>query len=257
MEKNLHPVLSQVTLGYSPMIDKHRAITALRLTVFPLHADKTPDSIALLAALGEVWPADGGRVSLNVASESLLQGLMKAALPLNMMVEVPSFMASDPGNAEALLALYKAGNTLLIKGLPTAPLPREVLPCFAYSIIDLADERRDGMPPPGGVSRNIPHVQDGVRSMAQMTDAFGRGGAWADFFARGWARIVARAIAFAVDYAIFGTAGMIVAAVATIAWLVGLAFALGNRSLALHDRLARTRVVFGAAPPHARADRAR
>jgi EAL and modified HD-GYP domain-containing signal transduction protein len=175
MEKNLHPVLSQVTLGYSPMIDKHRSITALRLTVFPLHADKIPDSAALLVALGEVWPADGGRVSLNVASESLLQGLMKAELPLNMMVEVPAFMASDPANAEALLALHKRGNTLLIKGLPTAPLPREVLPCFAYSIIDLADERRDGMPPPGGISRNIPHVQDGVRTMAQMSDAFGRG----------------------------------------------------------------------------------
>jgi c-di-GMP phosphodiesterase len=172
---NDHPVLGQVALGYSPMIDKHRAITALRLTVFPLHADDSADSTALLAALGEVWPADGGRVSLNVASESLLQGLMNAELPLNMMVEVPAFMASNPDNSASLLALYQRGNTLLIKGRPTSPLPREVLPCFAYSIIDLSDERRDGMPPPGGVSRNIPHVQGGVRTMVEMTDAFGRG----------------------------------------------------------------------------------
>jgi EAL and modified HD-GYP domain-containing signal transduction protein len=64
---------------------------------------------------------------------------------------------------------------VLIKGRPLSPLLREVLPCFAYSIIDLADERRDGMPPPGGVSRNIPHVQAGVRTLAQMTEAFGRG----------------------------------------------------------------------------------
>jgi EAL and modified HD-GYP domain-containing signal transduction protein len=170
-----HPVLGLVALGYSPMIDKHRAITALRLTVFPLRPDDPIDSSALLAALGEVWPADGGRVSLNVAGESLLQGLMSAELPLNMMVEVPAFMASDPANTDALLALYARGNSLLIKGRPTSPLPREVLPCFAYSIIDLSDERRDGMPPPGGVSRTIPHVQAGVRTLTEMSDAFGRG----------------------------------------------------------------------------------
>ena len=60
------------------------------------------------------------------------------------MVEVPNFMASDPANVEALIRLHGAGNTLLLKGRPNAELPREVLPCFKYSIIDLADERRIG-----------------------------------------------------------------------------------------------------------------
>ena len=171
---NDHPVLGQVALGYSPMIDKHRAITALRLTVFPLRPEATPDSPALLAALGQVWPADGGRVSLNVVGESMLQGLMQCELPLNLMVEVPAFMAADLAHTDALQALHARGNTLLIKGRPSAPLPRQVLPCFAYSIIDLADERRDGLPPPGGVSRHIPHVQAGVRSMVEMSEAFAR-----------------------------------------------------------------------------------
>ena len=170
-----HPVLGQVALGYSPMIDRHRAITALRLTVFPIRPEVTPDAADLLAALVEVWPEDAGRISLNIVSETLLDGLMRADLPLNLMLEVPAFMASDLACTDALAKLHHHGNTLLIKGRPLAPLPREVLPCFAYSIIDLADERRDGMPPPGGVSRNIPHVQAGVRSMAQMTEAFGRG----------------------------------------------------------------------------------
>jgi EAL and modified HD-GYP domain-containing signal transduction protein len=172
---NDQPALGQVAIGYSPMIDRHRSITALRLTIFPLRPEATPDSASLLATLGEVWPADAGRVSLNVVSETLLQGLLAAELPLNMMVEVPAFMASNPAHTAALLALHARGNTLLIKGRPTAPLPREVLPCFAYSIIDVSDERRDGMPPPGGVSRNIPHVQAGVRTLSEMTEAFGRG----------------------------------------------------------------------------------
>ena len=174
MSENNHPVLGQVALGYSPMIDRHRAVTALRLTIFPARPEVNPDASALLAALNEVWPADGGRVSLNVASESLLQGLLQADLSLNLMVEVPAFMACDPAHTAALQTLYARGNTLLIAGRPPSALPRELLPCFAYSIIDLADERRDGLPPPGGVSRTIAHIQSGVRSLVEMNEAFGR-----------------------------------------------------------------------------------
>ena len=168
-------VLGQVALGYSPMIDRHKLVTALRLTVFPIRPEAQPDAAALQAALAAAWPDAAQRVSLNLVGESLLQAMLRCDLPLNLMLEVPAFMASDLAHTDALAALHTRGNTLLIKGRPLQPLPREVLPCFAYSIIDLADERRDGMPPPGGVSRNIPHVQAGVRSMAQMAEAFGRG----------------------------------------------------------------------------------
>ena len=167
--------LGHVVLGYSPMIDRHRAITALRLTVFPLRPDVLPAADDLVAALAETWPVDAGRVSLNLVGEPLLERVMRTALPTNLMLEVPAFMAGDLAHTEALARLYKNGNTLLMKGRPLAPLPREVLDSFSYSIIDLADERRDGMPPPGGVSRNIPHVQAAVRTLVEMGDAFGRG----------------------------------------------------------------------------------
>jgi EAL and modified HD-GYP domain-containing signal transduction protein len=168
-------VLGQVALGYSPMIDRHKAITALRLTVFPTNADNLPDAQDLLAALAEAWPEPTHRLSLNMVGESLLDAVLRTDLPLNMMLEVPAFVASNLASVDALTALHTRGNTLLIKGRPLQPLPREVLPCFAYSIIDLSDERRDGLPPPGGVSRNIPHVQAGVETGAQMAEAFGRG----------------------------------------------------------------------------------
>ena len=172
-------ILGQVALGYSPFIDRNRAVTATRLTVFPLRPDAVLDAAQLLHAVGSVWPADGARVSLNVASESLLHDLLKAEPSTNVMIEVPAFMASDPANIEALLALHKHGNAMLLKGRPLKELPREVLPCFKYSIIDLADDRRatEGAHAPSAASRSIPYVQSGITSLAEMEASFNRGAA--------------------------------------------------------------------------------
>ena len=55
-------------------------------------------------------------------------------------------------------------------------LPRDVLPCFKYSIIDVEEERRaPGSSAPPGVTRNIGHVQSGVHTMADMEASFQRG----------------------------------------------------------------------------------
>ncbi len=177
---NDNTILGQVALGYSPFIDRSRAVTATRLTVFPLRPEATPDVAQLLHAVGGVWPADGGKASLNVLSESLLQDLLRASPSPNLMVEVPAFMAVDPANIVALQNLHAAGTVLLIKGRPLKELPREVLPCFTYSIIDLADDRRineAGAGAPAGVVRNIAHVQAGVRTLAELEGSFTRGAA--------------------------------------------------------------------------------
>ena len=46
-----HPILGQVALGYSPMIDRQRAVMATRLTVFPARPEMALDAAALLRAL--------------------------------------------------------------------------------------------------------------------------------------------------------------------------------------------------------------
>ena len=170
-----HPILAQVVLGYSPMIDRERAVSATRLTVFPARTDAPLDAGALLAALAEVWPEAGGKVSLSVVSETLLHDLLHTAPSANVMLEVPAFMACDAANSPAILALYGRGNTLLLKGRPRTELPREVLPCFKHSIIDLADERRSDSAAPPGVTRQITHVQAGVRTLVDLDSAFKRG----------------------------------------------------------------------------------
>jgi c-di-GMP phosphodiesterase len=168
-------ILGQVALGYSPFIDRNRSVTATRLGVFPLQADVTLDARNLLAAIGEVWPANGPKVSLNLASEALLLDVLKAHAATNLMIEVPSFMAVDPAYSAAILTAYGHGNALLLKGRPLRELPREVLPCFKFSIIDLDDERRTDAVVPAGVARSISVVQSGVRSVAEMEKSFARG----------------------------------------------------------------------------------
>ncbi len=175
-------ILGQVALCYSPFIDRNRAVTATRLTVFPLHADAPLDAAQLLHAIGTVWPADGGKVSLNIASENLLQDLLTSGPSANVMVEVPAFMACDPAHTAALVALHAQGNELLLKGVPLRELPREVLPCFKYAIVDLSDDRRLNQTPAQraaafSAERSIPHVQSGVTTMAQLDASFERGAA--------------------------------------------------------------------------------
>jgi EAL and modified HD-GYP domain-containing signal transduction protein len=93
-----------------------------------------------------------------------------------MMIEVPAFVAADPANSDALLELAARDCALLLKGRPLRELPRLVLPCFKWSIVDLADERRtSGAEAPRGVTRTIPHIQSGVRTMAELRRSFALG----------------------------------------------------------------------------------
>lgn len=177
-----HPILGQTALAYSPVIDRNRTVIATRLTVMPLTQDAAPDAAALLAALAETWPEGGQQLWLNVTSESLLQDLLQTEVPAHIYIEVPAFMATDPGNSAALLALHSRKNTLLLKGRPLQELPREVLPCFKYSLIDYADDRRiqQGNPTqpstaPEGTVRSISHVQAGITSIEEMELSFRKG----------------------------------------------------------------------------------
>ena len=52
-----HPVLGQVALGYSPIIDRQRNVVATRLTVFAEPGSTPPDALALLYLLGRSRPA--------------------------------------------------------------------------------------------------------------------------------------------------------------------------------------------------------
>ena len=171
-------VLRNIALSYSPMVDRNRAVAATRLTVSALRTQHTLQADQLLASIAEVWPEGGARVSLNIMSETLINDLLRAKPLSSVMVEVPSFIACDPANTEVIAQLHANGNTLLLHGRPPSLLPREILPCFKYSIIDLADDRRKNEQPgqiDPGVTRSMAFIQSGVRTVAEMEASFTRG----------------------------------------------------------------------------------
>ena len=116
-------------------------------------------------------------MSLNVVSESLLHDLLRRSRR-QPDDRGAGLHGRRPGQHRGAAArCTRNGNTLLIKGRPLRELPREVLPCFKHSIIDLADERRDRRAArrrPAS-TRTIPHVQSGVRTIAEMEASFERG----------------------------------------------------------------------------------
>ncbi len=200
-----HPVLGQVALGYSPIIDRQRAVVATRLTVFPARPEATPDVAALFEALQQVWPAPaateelkltlrpleasgrGGQagaaagpslaqtpVSLNLAGEALLTAAMQSAPPPHLMLEVPAFMATEPVHAAVLKALHAAGAVLLIKGRPLVTVAPELLACFSHAVVEAGEERRT-QPTAGAGVRQVSTVQAGVRTSAETEAAFQRG----------------------------------------------------------------------------------
>jgi len=160
-------ILGQVALGYCAFIERNRAVTATRLTVFALQPDAPLDATQLLEVLAPAWPANGSRLLLGVTSESLLQQLLLAAPPAHMTIEVPAFMACDEANTRALVALHAHGNALLLKGAPLKPLSAEVRSCFSHSLLDLAD----GPPAHGG----LPQIVSGIGTLEHMEGAFERG----------------------------------------------------------------------------------
>lgn len=171
------PILGQVALSYSPVIDQKRRILATRLSVFPMQPGKWLPVAELLNTLGAICPPDGPQLALSVRSEGVLAELLTVQPNPNLLIEVPKFMACDPQHRDAIMTLAANGNSLLLSGRPDHPLPKDILPCFRYSIIDVADERRTlgAHAPPPGVLRSIGFWQEGVHSRADMDAAFGRG----------------------------------------------------------------------------------
>ena len=163
MSLSKHPVLAQLALGFAPLYDKQRQVLATRISCIPLKPDASIDTAALLAAVAEAMPDKP--VVLNVPQEAALQGLLAQALPANMALEIPAFLAT--GLAPAL----EGHKGHLLKGAGPAPLGVERA-AFKAAELDLDDLRRGVQDP-----NRLPLWCNVVRSGPEAGEAFERGAA--------------------------------------------------------------------------------
>jgi len=158
-----HAILPGVALGYTPVIDRQRAIAGSRLTLVPLRPDAKVDHAELLAALAATFPK-GGAV-LSPQGEALLGALLQQPPTEPSQIEVPAFIAADAAHADAIAALKGAGHSGLLKGLPSAPLPAPVAAVFKRVVLE------PGQPAPAGTEL----VCTGIRGADAVEAAFKAG----------------------------------------------------------------------------------
>ncbi|MCY4743667.1 HDOD domain-containing protein [Pelomonas sp. UHG3] len=158
-----HALLPGVALGYSPVIDRQRAIAGTRLTLVPLRPDAKVDHAELLAALAAAFPAGG--LVISPQGEALLGALLQQPPTQPAQIEVPAFIAADEAHAPAIAALKGAGHSGLLKGLPSAALPAPVAAAFKGIVLE------PGQAAPAGTSL----VCAGVRGALAVDAAFEAG----------------------------------------------------------------------------------
>ena len=125
-----HPILGQIALSYSPVIDRNRAVTATRLTVWPINPSQRLDAAALLALYHPAGQACLTDAANKAYGDYMISRELKNTIPDNAVVQVVSdkaalaelnqtnAMTTQPVAASLILALdwstaKYSGTTLL------------------------------------------------------------------------------------------------------------------------------------------------
>lgn len=176
------PLFGQIHLGYEPMVDHRRDAAGVRLSLVPARADVQPDAAELLRVLSTAFPPTEGSRSdapllllLNIASESLLDQVLRLQPPQRFGVEVPSFMTADSARADQFRALQSQGVALVAKGRTVSAMPLSLMQCFRALIIDAADEDLGIDRPASAGPRGLQTFIDGARTAAEVELAFASG----------------------------------------------------------------------------------
>lgn len=171
--------LSSLLMGYGPLIDRDRRVMALQLRFSTLDG-----SVLRLSALYQALAAGRPILSQTLlvsAPAAEFDPAMATLEPVpGLWLEVPAYLAEQPGNQAQLLALHERGMALVLQGRPSERLPEALLPVFRLGLVDIHDERRQQLGSrasivAGGMRRTIAVVQGGIRTAQEMCRAFEAG----------------------------------------------------------------------------------
>lgn len=171
-------MFTRALIGYEPIVDRQRNALAMRVTVAPRDASVRYADVYREMSLNSA--GQGGTIALR--SQAPLDDAILELEPLqSLWIEVSAAsLASDEGLQRAG-RMHSAGFAMMLAGRPRAPLPPELVPAFRMSIIHVDEDRRLTEPllkaMQAGARRQIPHVNEGVRTISMMQTCFDRGAA--------------------------------------------------------------------------------
>ncbi len=173
-------VFTNALIGYEPIVDRQRNALAMRVSVAPAGAATT--MATLYREFAEQRAGDGGTIALR-SPAPIGEDLLALEPSPSLWIEVPgAFVDTDEGRS-LVHALHAAGFPMMLGGRPETPLTPDLVPAFRMSIIHVDADRRlnqpllQAMQSPANTKRAIPHVNDGVRTIAMMEKCFDRGAA--------------------------------------------------------------------------------
>jgi len=172
--------LATLSICYAPLIDKHRQAIGTRLTML---CARSPGKIPvghILQQLHDVLPESPAPVLIAPLDASLDDSLLEWNAPRNSLLEIPTIALRDPTIQRLVQRARRNGVRMVLRGRPDVPLPPALIGCFEYSLIHMAEDRRrlkDGRtrPVPPNAVRRMPFVTTGVRSIADIDEAYRRG----------------------------------------------------------------------------------
>lgn len=172
------PLFTHALIGYEPIVDRQRNALAMRVSVAP------SGSILNMAMLYREFAGqragEGGTIALR-SSAPIDEELLQLEPSPTLWIEVPASLLDADEGRTLVSKLHTAGFPLLLGGRPEVPLAPELVPAFRMSIIHVDDDRRLQQPLLQALQshpdarRSIPHVNDGVRTIAMMEKCFDRG----------------------------------------------------------------------------------
>ncbi|MDO4637082.1 MAG: HDOD domain-containing protein [Lautropia sp.] len=172
--------LSELLIGYRPVIDRDRRIMALQVRLASLGEGPLLFSTLYHLVAGD-RPLQSHTLLLSAPTAEFDAGLLEVDPTPGLWLEVPARVAQDPDHQQMLLLLHEKGMGMVLEGMPDVQLPDDLLAVFRLAMVDMEAERRGkenevdtGMIRPRA-RRNKAVVQVGVNDLVSMEQAFSMG----------------------------------------------------------------------------------
>lgn len=171
-------LFTQALIGYEPIVDRQRNALAMRVTV-AAH-DARVNLAAIYRELIAQQAGAGGRIALR-SQAAIDEELLEIEPSADLWIEIPAARLEDDGTRAVVGKLHAAGFQMTLGGRPATPLPEALVAAFRLSIIHVDADRRLQQPllqavqAQSAFKRAIPHVNEGVRTIAMMEKCFERG----------------------------------------------------------------------------------